>query len=729
MTPSLGAYIGGAFGLIGIAAALGLGGFWLRQWIVPEFTGALARLSEITIAVSLMIVALEFLGTVGIFRLGWVIVGCIAVGLLAALVGWKRAPRGVEGVAAPRVGLWALIIAIAVASFTVAEWSFPSLLSMDQGMFGGDTTWYHMPFSARFVQDASITSLHFTDPLRLVVWFYPQTSELINGAVMAVMQSDWLSPVINMGWLAFAMLAAWCIGRPYRVSPATLVAAAIVLDGGIMIETQAGEARNDIMALAFLLAFAAFLINGHQRHAPTSGAVSDAPDPNAPLLDKGPLALAGLAGGIAISVKLTMLAPVGAIALGVILFSGRGRRWTSTWVLAISMAVTGGYWYVRSAIASGGNPAPQLKFGPLNLPTPDQMPLDPRPRFSVTHYLLEPPIYRKWFFPELHNAIGPFWPLILISAIAATVYIIFKSSNKIVRVLAAGALLAAVVYLFTPLTAAGPEGQPRGFFTNTRYLMPGVVLGMVLLPITRPLRMPEGRAWKTLIFLTVVYWISVLTTPHWYPAYIGGVLLLVAALIWVPVSLGYLHGLRRISRRKVLAGAGVMVLLLVLVGRQQQVDFSEHAYTRNTLFLQDGGPVAAFDYMRDKHDQHVGIAGSGEIFFSQYGFYGADRSNRVDFIGVPGKIGAYRLATTCEQFRNRINAGNYDYVVVSRFTQDSPQADFNYPIRAWIMSDPALEEVVAEPDITPQPDYVYKVNGKLDPAGCRTLGKNKAKDA
>ena len=49
----------------------------------------------------------------------------------------------------------------------------------------------------------------------------------------------------------------------------------------------------------------------------------------------------------------------------------------------------------------------------------------------------------------------------------------------ILRVIAAAALVTAVVYVFTPLTAAGQEGSPTGFFTNTRYLVPGLVLAMV----------------------------------------------------------------------------------------------------------------------------------------------------------------------------------------------------------------------------------------------------------
>ena len=56
-----------------------------------------------------------------------------------------------------------------------------------------------------------------------------------------------------------------------------------------MIETQPGEGRNDIMGLAFLIAFAAFLINGHQRRAPDAGRCRTRRRRDAPLLDKGPL--------------------------------------------------------------------------------------------------------------------------------------------------------------------------------------------------------------------------------------------------------------------------------------------------------------------------------------------------------------------------------------------------------------------------------------------------------
>jgi hypothetical protein len=255
LTPSLDSYLAGSLSLVVIVAALGFGAYHLRRWIVPELSGAVARLAEAVLGLSLLVLTLQLVGTVGLLRAGWIPAACAVIGVGAGLLARPRARVATEArEAPPPTPRWALVFAIGVASWSLADWSGPTQLALDRGMFGGDTVWYHMPFSARFAQQGSIVEPHFTDPLRLAVWFYPHTSELLHGSSIAIFRSDFLAPVMNLGWLALGLLAAWCVGRPFGVAPATLVAAALIFDSGLMWETQAGEARNDVMALALLLA-------------------------------------------------------------------------------------------------------------------------------------------------------------------------------------------------------------------------------------------------------------------------------------------------------------------------------------------------------------------------------------------------------------------------------------------------------------------------------------------
>jgi hypothetical protein len=393
--------------------------------------------------------------------------------------------------------------------------------------------------------------------------------------------------------------------------------------------------------------------------------------------------------------------------------------------MGLPMLVVGGYWYLRAAIKTGGNPIPITKFGPLNLPRPDQMPLDPRPRFAVIDYITNATIYRRWFFPELENAFGPLWPLILIMAVSAAVYIAWKSRNKILRVIAVASLLTAVVYVFTPLTAAGQEGSPTGFFTNTRYLVPGLVLAMALLPLARPIRAPDRRAQQTLYFLTAVFAITVLTTPRWFTSYIVGTIFLTLCLVWAPAALSLARTRGTASRPAIAVGAAVLVLLAVVLGRAQQVQYADQHYVNPDPFLGEGGPKEAYVYTQKLHDQRIGIIGSSQIIFGQYGFYGNDATNHVDYIGVHGPHGANRLPTSCAQLRGLINQGDYDYLVMSQFTQDTGPYNtgvanpYQFPVYAWVKNDPAVKLVVKDNVASPQPDYVFKVEGKLDPSACK----------
>ena len=419
-----------------------------------------------------------------------------------------------------------------------------------------------------------------------------------------------------------------------------------------MIETQPGEARNDIMGLAFLLAFAAFLINGHQRRAPAAGAVQDAPERDAPLLDKGPLIMAGIAAGLAASVKTTFLVPVVAIAIGVVIFSGRGRRWTSAWVMGLPMLVVGGYWYLRAAIKTGGNPIPITKFGPLNLPTPDQMPLDPRPRFAVIDYITNPTIYRRWFFPELENAFGPLWPLILIMAVSRRrlhrLEIAQQDPAGDRRRLAAdrgrlrlhaadrgraGGLADGLLHQHAlPGAGAGPGDGDAAAGAAAAGAGPARLADAAL-----PHRGLRDHGADDAALVHQLHRRHDL--PHPLPGLgAGGA---VAGADAAGASAG----------RRSPWVAAVLVLLAVVLGRAQQVQYADQHYVNPDPFLGEGGPKEAYVYTQKLQDKQIGIIGSSQIIFGQYGFYGNDATNQVEFIGVKGPHGANRLPTSCPQLR------------------------------------------------------------------------------
>ena len=109
-------------------------------------------------------------------------------------------------------------VGAAAAAFVAAHWATGLQDVWGRGMLTFDTLWYHGPFAARIADTGSVWGMHFIDPLYLN-WFYPENSELLHAAGIVLFNRDIFSPLVNFGWLGVALLAAWCIGRPYGVAP------------------------------------------------------------------------------------------------------------------------------------------------------------------------------------------------------------------------------------------------------------------------------------------------------------------------------------------------------------------------------------------------------------------------------------------------------------------------------------------------------------------------------
>jgi hypothetical protein len=149
--------------------------------------------------------------------------------------------------------------ALLVASVAVVHFAGGVKTRLGTGMTGFDSTWYHGPFAAGFFQSGDTWHLHFIAP-QFLAWFYPANSEVVGAVGMLAFGRDILSPLLNLGWFVGCLVACWGIGRPYRVAPWSLGLGAIALSVPALAD-QAGEARNDLVGIFFLLAAVAIALN------------------------------------------------------------------------------------------------------------------------------------------------------------------------------------------------------------------------------------------------------------------------------------------------------------------------------------------------------------------------------------------------------------------------------------------------------------------------------------
>jgi hypothetical protein len=742
-------YLLGAAELSVIAAALGLGAYHLRALLAPAWTGALARLAEVVIGLSVLILTAEIFGVLGLFKEVPLLLGFVAAGLGTTYFARRRGlPEAPEAPEARSSGLM-VAIGIAAAALVVIHWAHPTGQALDQGMYYQDTTWYHMSFSARFEQTGHVGPLHFTDPLKLAAWFYPQNSELLHGIGIVFLKTDFLSPLINLMWVALCLLAAWCIGRPYAIGGVTVLGAAVVLDSEMMVGSQAGQAPNDVAGLFFLMTALAFLVDGaasaHARYAgPPGGAretrretwnatpegelepgvVEDVPvegDPHAlATVGAGPLFMAGLAAGLGVGTKITLLATIAAFTIGVAVLGGR-RHWLRALGIWLGgLLITGGFWYGRNLVEAL-NPFPQVeKLGPINLPGPDQLDLYPRQPHKLSEYYNDPTVWQDKLFPVLHDRLGPLWPVILAVVVVALVWAFFRGGSALMRILAATGMVAGIAYVFTPLTASGSLGDPAGFDANLRYVAPVLIVGFLLLPLI-PWFRHGNRPWILIALFTLLLLQGTLTQSNWefkhHLASIGMALLIVG----VPALI--VAGQRQGVRPAALAAGGLAALILAVgLGRVREDYYLDHRYVTAARPPLEGGfrstpewqPLQ--DWGREAKDQRIGVVGRASAF-GQYFFYGNDLSNHVQYIGTELRRGTFRPIVSCAAWRRAVNDGDYGYIVT---TPKIGALEISAPPEAlWTQSDKNVKTVIHT-----GPAAVYKIDGPLDPAACSKLGRD-----
>ena len=129
----------------------------------------------------------------------------------------RSAVRGAAGAAGVAVAVW--LAAIACAPWSPRPGWCRRSASLAGGMDRADTLWYHMPLATRFAHGAHFGTIDYFDPI-FFASFYPANSEVVHAVPLLAFDRDILSPLINLGWLALGLTAAYAIGRPYGVGPA-----------------------------------------------------------------------------------------------------------------------------------------------------------------------------------------------------------------------------------------------------------------------------------------------------------------------------------------------------------------------------------------------------------------------------------------------------------------------------------------------------------------------------
>ncbi|MDQ2759916.1 MAG: hypothetical protein M3Y17_05635 [Actinomycetota bacterium] len=771
---SAGRYALGVAALVLVCGSLGLAAVTLRRRFFPGWSGAPARLVESVIALALLVGLLELLGTVGLFSLGPIVAASVVVGLVVGLVvrlGVARAlgepgeggRRGAfpEAVVIPGTGFAKrlagaisipFLIALVLSAAVAAEWAGPTLQSYDTGIHSFDSLWYHLPWAASFAQTGQITSLRFTD-VEYLTAFYPATAELFHGLGIVLLARDTISGALNLAWLGLTLLAAYCIGRPRGLGPWSLAGAALALATPMMSFSQAGSGANDVVGVCFLLAAVALLVNVHGGER------------------RAPFVLAALAAGLAVSVKLSLLAPVLALSIGMIVLarpwwarapgahaSGDGEsgprapgarapaRLTRAALWLGPLLLGGGFWYLRNLVAVG-NPLPWTSLGFLPTPAPA---LQQHTAFSVAHYLGDSQVLSKVLEPGLAAGLGRWWAVILAAAVIGPLLCLLPGADRLMRVVSLVALGSLAAYLLTPESAAGPAGHPLGFAFNLRYAAPALTLSLAILPLAPVLEQRRRRA-ATMIALVAVLVATLAQAQLWPSRHLPGALgagaavlvLSLAILAMAQIGRGSVGGVRRAPyggvggavggaqparagggrggrsgpsprRLTVLSSLAALLIALAAAGYPWQ----QH-YLRGRYAFHPGvsSLAKAWALFRGVHDARVGLVGTFGGFFS-YPLFGIADSNHVQYIAKRGPHGSFTALTTCQQWRTAVNAGHYRFLLTTPARDPwRPKALQASPEGAWTASDPDARLLYTR-RAAGQRISVYELRGRLDPGAC-----------
>lgn len=679
-----------ALALAALILSLGFSALRLRRRLLPAWVGAPALLAELVIGVALLIWLSQLLGLVGLLYAPLLI--ALSALLAGAIVLYLPAPSTPSATSPASAEPFARGVALAVAAVVFAQWALATEVPLNSGIVNWDSLSLHMPFATEIARGHSVTGLHYLQ----TVFANPQNSELFHAIGILLLDRDTLSLFINFGWLGLAFLAAWCIGRPYGFGHHSVAAAAVFLGCNTYLLREPGSGKSDIVSLALLLSAIAILVNAWAQERRQT-------------LPLGwPLALAGLAAGLAVGTRVTEIAMVAALSVAVVALAPIGKRRLAAGQWFLPLLAGGGFWYLRNLVVAG-NPIPEVaRLGPISLPHPEKSLQGGPPNFNVAHYATDTRVWSDYFGPGLEYTFGVLWPLVVVAALTGAVLAVGWGQSRLLRWLGGVSLFGVLAYLLTPYGAGGPEGTPNVFAINTRFVIPSLLIGLVLLPLARGL---EGEFRRRALLLALLAAMVVTNRSYEVLEDPASALALGVALLIVLVG-GLREWRRGMSGRLSAAELAVVAVVagaLFLIGFSVQNSYLRDRYHAGIPWFQLD---SSYRWARDVSGAHIGLVGTAAGTL-KYGYYGTDLSNRVDYLGVERPRGGLAPIPDCHGFRVAVNDADLDYLVTSPFLDYIRSVGRFSPEAGWLRGESAVVPIDVNGPVT-----VWRVRSRLDPDAC-----------
>ena len=530
-----------------------------------------------------------------------------------------------------------------------------------------DVVNFHLPNLARWIQTSSVWQIDQFLPYQ-AQGNYPHTGDLIQLAAVLPWHNDFAVRWVGPPFLVMTGVAVYALGRELGAptASAALFGAVAVTIPSVAVGTVDFELPDPIMYATFVSGVV-FLL----RHVRTR--------------ERGDLLLGGLGLGLAFGVKwyaVTSVAVVVAVwGIGMLLARRpRGEVLLDGARLGGVVLACGGFWLVRNLVESG-NPFFPQPIAPLGISIFDA-PYD-RYRelagFTLADYVGEPAVWRRQILPAFSRTLGAAWIVGVAGVVGTLIGLALRSGTRgrDWRVLgtAVAAVLIAAVYLVTPYSALGAEGDPSGVQANTRYVVPALLLAL------GPVAWLAGRLGSAGILVPLAGVVSVADgiRRDFEPVEPRDVVLAAAALAAVAAAGRAWVALRRRPGgwrppRVALGAAGCAVALgfVVPVGYAVERRFNDRRYRVVEP------PLA---WARDGRERRIGLAGLWDVngLSPVLPAFGPRLGNRVEFVG-PFRREMLHEHVRRGPFVAELRRERYDLLVLGRaILPGTPRGD----LEAW----------------------------------------------